>query len=277
MALGRSERARQFPAAGGQPPGHVVHGDDGPVHEQAEVNGSKTHQVAREAQRLQTGYPGRERERDHGYHDQRPPPIAEQQEVNSHDEQRAFEQVVAHSAQDVVDQRRAVVERAQFDAGRQLAFKIYQGRGHPAGDGPAILARQGEGGAQHDFLAVERGRSRARTRPVRVDDRHVAQQHWRRAPTELDGQAAQFLGRLCPHQRTHGGQDRSAVGQPARARGGVARQRRRQVVQVEAVLDQFWHVWLDDVLAVEPARVVHVSHPRHGAHRRSDHEVLQSF
>ena len=124
VTLGLRQRSPQFPAAGGEPPGDVVHRDDGPVYQQAKVDGSQAHQIAAEARDAQPGQPGHESQGDHGNDDERSAPVAQQEQVHRHHEKRAFEQVAAHGAQHAVHQRGAIVEGAQFHPGGQPLLQV---------------------------------------------------------------------------------------------------------------------------------------------------------
>ena len=104
-------------------------------------------------------------------HDQRRPQVAQEGEQHGDDQQAAFEQVLAHRVDDVVDQFGAVVDRLDLHVRRQASPRSTSSLSFMAQvTVVAVLAHQHEAQAQHHFaLAVGRDGPAADF----VADRHV--------------------------------------------------------------------------------------------------------
>ena len=132
----------------------VLRDHDGPVHDQAEVERAETHQVTAHPIRHHARHREQHGERDHKRRDERGAQISEEEEQHGDDEQCALEQVLRHRADRPIHEQGAVVDRVDRDARRQGRANQLEPLGHTLRDGPAVLADQHHGRAEHNFLAV---------------------------------------------------------------------------------------------------------------------------
>ena len=159
MASNRSG-ARQQAAApvllGGQQRQAVLDDDDGAVDDDAEIDGAEAHQIGADLVFDHAGHGEQHRQRnDAGGGDGRAD-VAEKQEQDHDDQQRAFEQVLLDGRDGRFDEVRAVVDGARDDPFRQRARDVLELGGDALRHRAAVLADQQHGRAEHGFFAVER-------------------------------------------------------------------------------------------------------------------------
>ena len=137
-----------------EPPQAVFHDDDGPVHDQAEVDRAEAHKIARH---LRLDHPGdghQHRQRDHQRGDQGRPPVAEQQEQHHDHQQGPFQQIISDGVYGLVHQRRAVIDGIELYPGRQRRLDLFQFRSRGPRHLAAVFADQHKHRAEHDFPAI---------------------------------------------------------------------------------------------------------------------------
>ena len=136
-----------------QPPQTVLDNDDGAVHDQAKIEGTETHQVARYPGMHHTGNRHEHGQRDHHGCNQCSAPVAQQQEQYGNHQQRTLDEVLLDRGDGFIHQRGTVVEWFQFDAlgQRRLDGLEFARRGacHLA----AVFPDQHEYRTEHDFPA----------------------------------------------------------------------------------------------------------------------------
>src|SRR5215475_2045609 len=142
---------------------HSPHGvfghDHSAVHDQPEVDRAETHQVAGDVEEAHEARGDQHRERDHRRGEQRAAPVAEQQDEDEDDDQRALDQVLGYGVDRAVDEFRPVIERDQFDPFRQRPPDLLDALLDARDDVSRVLADEHEGDAGDD-LALALGNRR---------------------------------------------------------------------------------------------------------------------
>ena len=266
----------QGPAAGGgqsQSAQAVLHDDHRAVHDQPEVERAQAHQVGRGARLHHAGEGHQHGQWNHRRGQQRGADVAEQRKQHHHDQQRAFEQVLLHRGQGLVDQRGAVVDHIDGDARRQAAPGLVELFGDLLRHRAAVLADQHEHRAQHHFLAVLRGRAGAQL-GADAKLRHVADPH-RRAAALRNHDTAQIgqRGRLSGHAQ----QLLLAVALDVTGAtvGIVGPHRAGHVVEADAVSQQAPRIGQDLELLAVTADAVDLHHAGYLQQLRAQDPVLR--
>ena len=144
-----------------QPPHAVLHDHDRAVDDDAEVQRAQAHEVGADLVRDHARKGEQHGQRDDHGRDQRRPDVAQEQEQDHDDQRGAFQQVLLDGGDGLVHQIAAVVDRDQLHALGQRLADGGNAVGHGQRYGPAVLADQHEGRAQHHFLAIVGGRAGA--------------------------------------------------------------------------------------------------------------------
>ena len=120
-ALLQVELAPEFPLPLGEVAQGVLGDDDGAVDDEAEVEGAEAHQVGADAALDHAGHGHQHRHRDHERGDDGRADVAEQQEQDDDDEGGALGEVLGHRLDRGLDQKRAIEDGLDLDAGRERA------------------------------------------------------------------------------------------------------------------------------------------------------------
>ncbi len=97
----------------------VLHHHDGAVHDHAEVDGAEAHQVGADAEQAHAKKTDQHGTRNDGGRDQRRAQISEEEQQDDGDQNEPFEEILLDRVDGAVDYKRLVVERRDFDPGRQ--------------------------------------------------------------------------------------------------------------------------------------------------------------
>ena len=165
LCAGRSDETEAFVAVEqapepvlslAEPAEAVLDDDDGPVDDEAEVERPEAHEVCRCPRLEHARQRHQHRDRNDRRRDQRGPEIAEQQEQDHDDEQRALGEILLHRRNRPLDERGAIVERLGNDTLRQRTRGFDEAFGRGLRHHARILADQHRDRGKDDFLAIFR-------------------------------------------------------------------------------------------------------------------------
>ena len=103
----------------GEPTHEVLHHHDGRIHDEPEVQRAKAHEIRRQAETLHGEEGEQQRKRDHGGREERCTKIAEKEEEDRDDQQRALGEIREHRARRATDNITLAVEGPDPNAGWQ--------------------------------------------------------------------------------------------------------------------------------------------------------------
>ena len=112
------------PIDGGKPPMDVLHHDNRAVDDEAEVNCAETHEISRYTHPIHPDEGREHRQRDDYGDDQASPDIAQEEEKQYRDHDRAFGKIVRDSADRALDEIGAVIVRNHLHPSRQIALDL---------------------------------------------------------------------------------------------------------------------------------------------------------
>ena len=151
----------------------ILDHDDAGIDDQAEVDRPQAHEARCDASGEHDVGREQHRQGDRQGDDQTTADVAQHQEEDRHDERPAFEEVVDHRVEGLVDQVRPVVKRLDRHAGRQAGLELGHRLLDVLNDAPGILADEHHHQAGDDLpLAIARHQARADHR-CQLDLRHV--------------------------------------------------------------------------------------------------------
>ena len=198
--------------------------------------------------------------------------VAQHQEQHDDDQDRAFDQVLLDRPDRRLDQPGAVVDRARHDAVGQRRRDLVEPRRDALRGRPAVVADQQHGGADHGFLAVERGGTRAQRRPL-LHLGHVADAD-RQAAARADDDVADLADAAHLPRRAHQVLLAVALDVACADVGVVRHQGRHDVAEGESVGDQPRRIGQHMELPLVAADRVDLDDAGHGAKLRLDDPVL---
>ena len=114
--------------------------DNGSVHDEAEIDGSQTHQVARDAEQAHHADGKKHGQGDHRSHDQPRPQVAQEQDQHENHNQRPLDEVAGHGVDGPADQLRAIQKHADIDTFGQRPPDLVNFGFYPANDLIGVLA-----------------------------------------------------------------------------------------------------------------------------------------
>jgi len=140
-----------------EPRDAVLDDDDRAIDDEAEVKCPEAHQIARHSKPVHS-HGGHQ----HGYRndqcsDDRCPDIAEHQEQDCDNQERALDEVLFNGCNSRIDERRAVVDDFGDHSGRERGANFFQSFGRGGSHGAAVLAAAHEDRTHNRLLAIERG------------------------------------------------------------------------------------------------------------------------
>src|SRR5580704_2996620 len=112
------------PVAGGKPPMDVLHHDNRAVNDESEVNCAETHEISRYPYPIHPDEGRQQRERDDCGDDQAGADVAEEEEKQYRDHDRAFGKIVRNRTDRSADQIGAVIVGNDFHTRRQIALDL---------------------------------------------------------------------------------------------------------------------------------------------------------
>ncbi|MNJ21356.1 hypothetical protein D3C77_157060 [compost metagenome] len=271
-ALGAGQQATMMLLRVGQAANGVLDDHYRSIDDDAEVQGAEAHQVGADLVAEHTGEGEQHRQRnDHGS-DQRRADVAEEQKQNDDHQDRAFDEVLLHRGDGLVDQVGAVVHRHRADASGQRAVDLHQLLRHRLGHRAAVLADQHEHRAQHHFAAVLGCRAAAQFTPD-TDFGDVAHTDRRAVDVGQDDIGDVIdAGQLprCANQQLLA----ATLDVAGTDVGVVALKCGEQVAQGQLIGRQPFGVWRNLILLGETTDGVDLRHPTHIAQLRLDDPVL---
>ena len=160
---------------------HAVLDDDhGAIDDDAEVQRAKTHEVCTDLVRDHAGKGEQHGQWNDHRSNQRRAEVAKEKEQDDDDQHGAFEQVLLHRGDRLVDEYGPVIHRDRMDTCRQRAIDLYHFVRDCLRDNPAVFADQHEHRAQHDLAPIlgrstgAQFRAQAYFGDVAHADRHTA-------------------------------------------------------------------------------------------------------
>src|SRR5579872_2653517 len=143
-----------------QSPDTVFDDDHGGIHDEAEIDCTKAHQIGRD-----TEVPHSDNGHEHGQrncrgHNQASTDLKEKEEENCHNHEAALDEIPAGGANGAVHKCAAVVERVYSHTGRQSLLHLLKPIRDTLSYGSAVFAFQHHGDS-HDRLAFAITRRRA--------------------------------------------------------------------------------------------------------------------
>src|SRR5690606_32268341 len=124
---------------------------DGAVDDEAEVDGAKAHEAASNAEAQHAVEREEHRQRNGERDDEPSPKVAEKNEQHRDDEERSFEQVVAHGLENLGDEIGPAVDLGQLGSRREASPRRFQASLELMGDLAAVLTHQHESEAEHSL------------------------------------------------------------------------------------------------------------------------------
>ena len=176
----------------------VLHDDDRPVDDDAEVDRAEAHQVATEPERLHADEGDEHGEGDRGRDDQPAANASEQQEQHRDDEERALREVRRHRLDGPIDQSAAVVEDIEPHAWGQRGLDLRDPRLDVFDDFAPIGADEHHDDAGDDLAAPVPGHGTLADQRREVDAADVPDPHRDAVLAGLDQHVADLLEALDP-------------------------------------------------------------------------------
>ena len=153
---------------------HSLDNDDRTVDDDAEVDGSETHQVDPHARQPHEDEGKEQRQRNDRGCDESAPDAAKQEHQHQYDNQRPLRQVAGYGAGGTADQVGTVEERTYLDVGGQRLLHALHPLLHGLDDLVGIGTLEHQHHAAHGFAAVLRKGPVARLRPEPHVVSHIA-------------------------------------------------------------------------------------------------------
>jgi len=242
------------------------------VDDDAEVQRAETHQVGADLVAEHAGEGEQHRQRNHHCGNQRGADVAEEQEQNRDHQNRAFDEVLFHRGDGLVDQVRAVVHRHGDHALRQGFIDLFELAGDRLRHGATVLADQHEHRAEHHFTAVFSSRATAQF-AADFHGGNVLHPDRRAVDVGHDDVGDVFGARHLP-RRTDQQLLAAALDVTGADVGVVALQRRDQIGEREFVRSEAFWVRRNLIFLGETTDGVDLGDTRHVAQLRLDDPVL---
>ena len=257
---------------GREPRDAVLDDDDGTIDDQAEVQRTQAHEIARNAEPVHSDRCHQHGKGNDQRRDDRCPDVAQQQEQDRDHQKRAFDEILLDGRDRRIDQGRPVVDDLRNNSFRQGAANFLEPFGRLGRHGAAVLARAHEHGAHDRFIAVQRRRARSKVTAdadrgdVPYANRHSLAGGNDRLLDILDAAEA----RIDPGEEGFTGpfDEIGPFGEIGRF------QRVDHLVERQTVTGQSCGIGLDEILLFEAADGVDTCHTVDRPHERCNHPVL---
>uniref|UniRef100_A0A6J6A3J5 Unannotated protein n=1 Tax=freshwater metagenome TaxID=449393 RepID=A0A6J6A3J5_9ZZZZ len=163
----------------------ILDDDNRTINDEAEIQSSEAHEVARDVQPVHPGRRHQHRKGNDERGDQRRADIPEYEKQDDDDKERTFCEVLRDCLDRRVDEIGAVINRLRLDTRRQRAVDVGKPCSNRLRDRAGVFTDKHECGSHDRVLAVDAGSTAAKP-AADGDGSHIADAHRQAAPSSND-------------------------------------------------------------------------------------------